>query len=179
VKRLVIASVLLAVLAGCDKGDVQMKNASVNDVGEAMRKHGDEKFIDPGKWQQTVTLVTMDAPGMPKEAQDAMQRAMSTSQVNEVCLSPEDAKSPREDFFTGKDESCKYEHFNWGSGKVDLKLLCNHPNARQQMTLAGTYAPKSYSMTMTMANEGRRPEERMKMTMKVDAKNVGPCSAKG
>jgi len=47
------------------------------------------------------------------------------------------------------------------------------------MTLAGTYAPKSYSMTMTMANEGRRPEERMKMTMKVDAKNVGACSAKG
>ena len=177
-REFVILPAILAVVAGCDKG-VEMKNASVQEVGEAMRKQGDDKFIDPGKWQQTVTLVSIDAPGMPKEARDAMQRAMSTSQVNEVCLSEKDAKSPREDFFTGKDESCRYEHFNWGGGKIDLKLMCNHPNVRQQMTLAGTYEARRYSMTMTMANEGKRPEEQMKMTMKVDAKNVGQCTAKG
>ena len=102
----------------------------------------------------------------------------SKAQTNEVCLSEKDAKSPREDFFTGKDENCRYEHFNWGSGKIDLKLMCNHPNAHQEMTLAGTYEPKSYSMTMTMANQGKTPEEQMKMTMKVDAKNVGQCSVK-
>lgn len=178
-RKIAIVSVMLAVLAGCDRGGVEMKNASVKDVAETMRKEGPEKFIDPGKWQQKVTLVSIDAPGMPKEARDAMQRAMSTAQVNEVCLSEKDARSPREDFFTGKDENCRYEHFNWGSGKIDLKLMCSHPNARQEMALAGTYAPKSYSMTMTMANQGKRPEEQMKMTMKVDAKNVGQCSAKG
>ena len=178
-RKLAIVPVMLAVIAGCDKGGVEMKNASVKEVAETMRKQGDDKFVDPGKWQQTVTLVSIDAPGMPREARDAMQQAMRTAQVNEVCLSKKDAKSPREDFFTGKDENCRYEHFNWGGGKIDLKLMCNHPNARQQMTLAGTYAPRSYSMTMTMANEGKRPEEQMKMVMKVDAKNVGQCSAKG
>ena len=178
-KKAMMLPVVLGLVSACDKGGVEMKNASVEQVGAAMRKQGDGKFVDPGKWQQTVTLVSIDAPGMPKEARDAMQRAMSTSQLNEVCLSPEEAKSPREDFFTGKDESCRYEHFNWGSGKIDLKLMCNHPNARQEMTLAGVYAPKSYSMTMTMANQGKTPEEQMKMTMKVDAKNVGQCTAKG
>ena len=178
-RKLAIVPVMLAVIAGCDKGGVEMKNASVKEVAETMRKQGDDKFVDPGKWQQTVTLVSIDAPGMPREARDAMQQAMRTAQVNEVCLSKKDAKSPREDFFTGKDENCRYEHFNWGGGKIDLKLMCNHPNARQQMTLAGTYAPRSYSMTMTMANEGKRPEEQMKMVMKVDAQNVGQCSAKG
>lgn len=178
-KKAVILPLVLGLVASCDKGGVQMKNASVEQVGAAMRKQRDDKFVDPGKWQQTVTLVSIDAPGMPKEARDAMQRAMSTSQVNEVCLSPEEAKSPRENFFTGKDESCRYEHFNWGSGKIDLKLMCNHPNAKQEMTLAGTYAPTTYSMTMTMTNQGKSPEEQMKMTMKVDAKNVGQCTAKG
>jgi len=178
-KKAVILPILVGLISGCDKGGVEMKNASVEQVRTAMRKQGEDKFVDPGKWQQTVTLVSIDAPGMPKEVRDAMQRAMSTSQVNEVCLSPEEAKSPRENFFTGKDESCRYEHFNWGSGKIDLKLKCNHPNAQQEMTLAGTYAPKSYSMTMTMANQGKSPEEQMKMTMKVDAKNVGQCTAKG
>lgn len=178
-KKAAILPILVGLISGCDKGGVEMKNASVEQVRTAMRKQGEDKFVDPGKWQHTVTLVSIDAPGMPKEARDAMQRAMSTSQVNEVCLSPEEAKSPRENFFTGKDESCRYEHFNWGSGKIDLKLMCNHPNAQQEMTLAGTYAPKSYSMTMTMANQGKSPEEQMKMTMKVDAKNVGQCTAKG
>jgi hypothetical protein len=178
-KRIVILPLVLGLVASCDKGGVEMKNASVQQVGEAMRKQGDDKFIDPGKWQQTVTLVSIDAPGMPKEARDAMQGAMSKSQVNEVCLSPEEARSPREDFFAGKDQNCRYEHFNWGSGKIDLRLMCDHPNARQQMTLAGTYAPKSYSMTMTMANQGKTPQEQMTMTMKVDAKNVGQCTAKG
>ena len=178
-RKLAIVPVMLAVIAGCDKGGVEMKNASVKEVAETMRKQGDDKFVDPGKWQQTVTLVSIDAPGMPREARDAMQQAMRTAQVNEVCLSKKDAKSPREDFFTGTDENCRSEHFNWGGGTIDLKLMCNHPNARQQMTLAGTYAPRSYSMTMTMANEGKRPEEQMKMVMKVDAKNVGQCSAKG
>jgi len=178
-KKAVILTIVLGLVTSCDKGGVEMKNASVEEVRTAMRKQGEDKFVDPGKWQQTVTLLSIDAPGMPKEARDAMQRAMSTSQVNEVCLSPEEAKSPRENFFTGKDESCRYEHFNWGGGKIDLKLMCNHPNAKQEMTLAGTYAPKSYSMTMTMANQGKSPEEQMKMTMKVDAKNVGQCTAKG
>jgi len=177
-RNFAIVPIMLVVLSGCDKGGVEMKNASVNDVAETMRKEGPDQFIDPGKWEQKVTLVAIDAPGMPKEARDAMQQAMSKAQVNEVCLSEKDAKSPREDFFTGKDENCRYEHFNWGSGKIDLKLMCNHPNAHQEMTLTGTYEPKSYSMTMTMANQGKTPEEQMKMTMKVDAQNLGECSAK-
>src|SRR6476661_7904501 len=91
-KKAVILTIVLGLVTSCDKGGVEMKNASVQQVGEAMRKQGDDKFVDPGKWQQTVTLVSIDAPGMPKEARDAMQRAMSTSQVNAVCLSPEEAK---------------------------------------------------------------------------------------
>lgn len=178
-RKIAIVPVMLVALASCGKGGVEMKNASVKDVAATMRKEGPDKFVEPGKWQQTVTLISIDAPGLPKEARDAMQQAMSKSQVNEVCLSAKDARSPRENFFTGKDENCRYEHFNWGSGKIDLKLTCNRPNASQMMALAGTYAPRSYSMTMTMTNEGKTPQEEMKMTMKVDAKNVGQCTAKG
>ena len=102
---------------------------------------------------------------------------MGEAQVHEVCLSPEQAKSPKEDFFAGADKSCRYEHFNWGNGKIDLKLNCKHPNAVQTMVLVGDYQPDSYVMTMTASNEGASPAEQMVMKMKVDAKRIGTCVA--
>jgi len=172
------AMALAALLAACDSGpDVDMKNASVGDVAKEMRKQGEDRFVDPGKWQQTVTLLDIEAPGMPAQAKDAMRKAMGQSQVHEVCLSPEEAKSPREDFFTGKDNNCRYEHFKWGDGKIDLAMVCTHPNATQTMALTGEYEPKSYTMSMTTTNEGRTAMEKMTMRMKVDARRVGECDA--
>lgn len=164
--------------AGCDRG-VELNNASVEEVAASMRKSGaDEKFIDPGKWQQSVSMLSIDAPAMPAEARAAMQQAMSKPQVNEVCLTPEQAKSPREEFFTGKDQNCRYDHFKWGGGKIDLKLNCERSNAQQTMALVGDYRPRSYSMTMTVTNRGSAPAEQLAMKMKVDARHVGPCTAK-
>ena len=168
---------LATLLAGCGRDGVEMENASVEEVAEGVRKEGlGDRFIDPGKWTQTVTLMSIDAPGMPDEARTAMQQAVNQVQVHEVCLTPEEAKSPREDFFTGKDQNCRYDHFNWGNGKIDLKLNCEHPNAKQTMELAGTYEPRAYSMTMTASNQGSGPEEQMVMKMRVDAKHVGECT---
>jgi hypothetical protein len=177
-KKLVLIAACAAV-AACNKGaNVDEKNASVAEVAQKVRESGaDQNFVDPGLWEQTVRLLSVDAPGMPAEARSAMQKAMDQAQVHKVCLTPEEAKSPREDFFTGKAENCRYEHFKWGSGKIDLRLECQHPNTRQMMELAGTYEPRRYSLTMTATNLGKAPEERLVMKMKVDAKNVGPCPA--
>ena len=68
-----------------------------------------------------------------------MHQAMGQAQVHEVCLTQAQAKSPKEDFFTGADQNCRYEHFKWGDGKIDLKLNCKHPNATQTMELTGSY----------------------------------------
>ena len=166
----------VAVLAACDSSrDVEMKNATVGEVAKEMRKQGDDFFVNPGKWEQTVALLEIDAPGMPAEVKSGMREAMSKVQVHNVCLTEAQAKSPREDFFTGADQNCRYEHFNWGDGKIDLKLNCKHPTATQTMVLTGAYEPDSYSMTMTSTSEGRGPMEQMVMKMKVDAKRVGAC----
>ena len=97
----------LATLAACGSGDtVEMENASVGEVAQEMRKADvDQSFVNPGKWKQTATLVEIDAPGMPPRVAEAMKKSMGTSQVHETCLTPEKAKNPREDFFTGADEA--------------------------------------------------------------------------
>jgi len=167
------------VLAACGKGEtVEMENASVGDVAKEMGKHNTKvAFVNPGKWQQTATLVSMEAPGIPPQYAESMKKAVGTNQVHETCLTAEQAKHPKEDFFAGADKSCRYEHFKWGDGKVDMKLNCQHPNASQTMELTGTYEPNSYQMTMSVASKGSGPMESMNMKMTVDAKRVGECQA--
>ena len=178
--RLFFAAPLTLLVACGNEPEVKMENASVGEVAHEMRKQaaGDEGFVNPGKWQQTVTLLEVDAPGMPPEAKQMMQQAMDRSQVHEVCLTPEQAKNPKEDFFTGADQNCRYEHFNWGGGKIDLKLNCKHPQATQTMAMVGSYQPDNYTLTMTATNHGAVPQGEMTMKMKVDAKRVGACDGK-
>jgi hypothetical protein len=173
----------LIALAACDSSpEVKADNAKPSEVAAKMRDAaGKGSFVRPGEWEQTVSLLSIEAPGMPPEAKEYMQRAMNKAQVHKVCLSKEQAENPREDFFTGADQNCTYEHFNWGGGKIDLKLICKHEQATTTMAMAGTYTPDNYVLTMTSTNN--RTEKgleagNMTMTMKVDAKRVGECSQK-
>lgn len=167
-----------AALSACGSSDsVELENASTNDVAKEMAKKADAAFVNPGQWEQTATLVELDAPGIPAQYADAIKKQMGQSQVHRTCLTPEQTKNPKEDFFAGADKNCRYEHFKWGDGKVDMKMLCTHPQATQTMEMAGTYQPDSYQMAMTVASKGSSPMETMNMKMKVDAKRVGECKA--
>lgn len=176
--RLLLCLPLLALAACGNEPEVKMENATADEVAQEIRRQsGKDSFIDPGKWQQTATLLEIDSPGMPPEAKQMMQKAMDQAQVHEVCLTPEQAKSPKEDFFAGADKNCRYEHFNWGDGKIDLKMSCKHPNATQTMAMIGSYSPDAYTMTMTATNVGGGSAGEMTMKMKVDAKRIGDCDA--
>ena len=173
----------LIALAACDSSpEVKADNAKPSEVAAKMRDAaGKGSFVRPGEWEQTVSLLKIEAPGLPPGAKEYMQRAMNKAQVHKVCLSKEQAENPREDFFTGADQNCAYEHFNWGGGKIDLKLICKHEQATTTMAMAGTYTPDNYVLTMTSTNN--RTEKgleagNMTMTMKVDARRVGECSQK-
>ena len=179
-KRTLVAAASALCLAACGSEDkVDMKNASVEDVAKELRKtDASEGFVNPGQWEQTVTLVEINAPGMPPQIAEAMKKQMGTSQVNKSCLTPEQAKRPREDFFTGAEKNCRYDHFKWGDGKVDLKLLCKEEQATRTMELTGNYEPNAYQMAMTARSQGGPPDQSMTMKMQVDAKRVGECSGK-
>jgi predicted small lipoprotein YifL len=178
-KRLALILPLVALAACGSDPEVKADNAKPSEGATKMREAaGKGSFVRPGKWEQTVSLLKMEAPGMPPEARQYMQRAMDKVQVHSVCLSKEQAEKPREDFFTGADKNCTYEHFNWGDGKIDLKLICKHQQATTTMAMAGTYTPDNYVLTMTSTNNAAGAAGDMVMTMKVDAKRVGDCDGK-
>ena len=178
-KRFALALPLMMV-AACDSSpEVKADNAKPSEVAAKMRNAaGKGSFVRPGEWKQTVSLLKIEAPGMPPEAKEYMQKAMDKAQVHNICLSKEQAEKPGEDFFTGADKNCTYEHFNWGDGKIDLKLICKHGQATTTMAMSGTYTPDNYVLTMTSTNNAAGAAGDMTMTMKVDAKRIGDCSQK-
>ena len=168
----------LGFLAACGSGDsISMENASVAEVANEMEKAKTAEFVNPGQWEQTATLVDISAPGIPEQYRDAMKQQMGQSQVHRTCLTPDKVKNPKEEFWAGVDKNCRYEHFKWGGGKIDMKLVCSHQQATQTMAMTGTYEPDSYQMAMDVQSKGSGPMESMTMKMTVDAKRVGECNA--
>jgi hypothetical protein len=115
-------------LAACNKQpQVNEKDASVEEVAQKVRESaGDAAFVRPGLWESKVTIEQFDVPGMPAEMVQRMKTMMAERQEHgfQTCLTAEDVKRPKEDFFAGKNKECRYEHFTMGGGKIDAAMQC-------------------------------------------------------
>jgi hypothetical protein len=171
-------------LAACNQSpQVDERNATAAEVAQKVREAGgDQSLIHAGLWQSKVTIERFEVPGMPAEMVQRMKAMMAERQEHsfETCLTPEDVKRPKEDFFAGKNNNCRYDHFTMGGGKIDAAMRCGGERGESQvMQLAGTYSPESYQMQTAMKMEGgSEPGAGMSMTLRVDARRIGDCSAK-
>jgi len=169
-------------LTACNKGpEVNLKNASANQVSEAVKKSGvmsSDSMVEPGLWESKVTVQEMNIPGMPPQFADKMKQSMAEQRnhASRHCIKPEDVKKPKEDFF-GADKSCKYDHFTMGGGKIDIAMVCRQEDMTQNMNVSGSYTPTSYSIDTAMTGTGGH-EQGMSMKMHVDSNRVGECTGK-
>ena len=185
-KAISLALPLALALAACgNDAEVDARNASVAEVAEQVADAGGTgQFVRPGKWQSRVQIEKFEIPGAPPEAASAMRSMQQRAQVHESCLTPEEAKRPKEDFFAGAGKNCRYDRFTMGNGKIDAVMNCAGEGMAQTMAMQGTYGPDAYQMRMSMnARAGgaggsgaeARPASGMTMTMRVDAKRIGEC----
>ena len=184
------AAVLLAcalssslALTACNREpEVRASNASVEEVASKVASAGGvDSFVRAGKWSSTVTIDEMSAPGMPPQAAAQMKSMMAKSHNVESCLTPEEAKKPKPDFFSGKDNGCRYDNFTMAGGKIDMTMRCSGGHAMGTgtiMHMTGTYAPDAYHMAMENHVETGTKVGTMVMKMHVDAKRIGECDAK-
>lgn len=172
---------LLVALTACgqEEPEIEATNASVEDVARQVREaSADEQFIRPGKWVSQVRFEEMTAPGVPENVAREMNQMLQQSQTFESCLTEEQAKRPREDFFTGSDSQCRYENFTMGDGRIDATMRCSQGDATQVTQMTGSYAPDSYQLQMASTVEGVAGASAgdMSLKMRIDAKRVGECT---
>ena len=170
--RSAVVIACLLPLAACNKGpQINEKNASVEEVANKVQAAaGGQGFVDPGKWDTKVSVLDVDIPGMPAE--------MAAQMNFTSCLTEEDVKRPKEDFFAGSNKDCRYDHFTMSGGKIDAALRCEGKpeGGAMNMTINGTYSRDSYEATMAMDVAGGR-EGGMKIRSHSESHRVGQCSA--
>lgn len=170
-------------LGACNKAPkVDEKNATPAEVAKKMQETGtDQSLVQPGLWQSKVTIEKFEMPGIPPEMAGRMKSMMAQNQAHdfETCLTPEDVQKPKEDFFAGKNNQCRYDHFTMGGGKIDALMHCGKESGSSTMRMAGTYSPDSYQMLMaTEVEASDEGQQAVQMQMRVEARRVGECSAK-
>lgn len=175
----IACALALTACDGAPEAEVSARNASVEQVAEQVRTATKDKmFIRPGKWQSKISIEEVSMPGLPPEMAQQMKAmiAQREQQSPEQCLTEENT---REEFFGGKNDACRYDHFNMSGGKIDAKMRCQANGATQVMAMDGTYSPESYSMRMTTSSEGAPgPAGGMEMKMRVESRRIGECDAK-
>jgi hypothetical protein len=180
-KTVLLLLTAAAALAACNKSPtVKATNATPEEVAKKVQESGaDQSMVRPGLWESKVTIEKFDVPGMPPAMATRMKSMMAENQEHgfQTCLTPEDVKKPKEDFFAGKNNECRYDHFTMGGGKIDAVMHCGKG---QTMQMAGTYSPDSYQMQTSMSATADKDDQAsgMQMQMRVDARRVGECSAK-
>lgn len=179
-KRLTL--MLPALLAAChSQPTVTAQNASAAEVAAKLdAAGGSDAFVNPGHWKMTMTINDMTIPNMPPAMAQKMKGAMANARTFESCLTPEEAKKPKEGFFAGSNNQCRYEHFTMGGGKIDAAMQCNEQMGSRTMKMTGTYGGDAYHMTIASTGSGaaNNPAAGMSMTMTMDAKRTGECTGK-
>lgn len=175
--RAAIALIPLLMLASCgDDATVEKKNASTSEVAQSVADAGMK--LNPGRWELTMQFKKFEVEGMPPEAKAAMSKMLGERRTFASCLTREEAEKPDGKFFGQQGEDCRYDSFTMGGGKIDATMTCKGSGEdagnTAKMTLAGTYGPDTYDMSMDM--NGTAPNgKKMVMQMGLVSKRTGEC----
>jgi Protein of unknown function (DUF3617) len=179
----IAALAVTALLAGCGAGDVELKNASVEDVVKAT---ANAQALTPGQWSTTTEIVSVDMPGMPEKEKSTMMAAMSKAMIGkknvaESCVTPEQAKKPNAAMFAGADSgNCTFESFSMANGRMDAVMKCAAPGrpGEMKMTMGGKYGGDTYELASEINMSGMTGAPgNGAMTIKANnsGKRVGEC----
>ena len=163
-------------LAACgQEPSVKAENESIESVARKV----DEADIRlrPGQWESTMTLESMDMPGMPPEARKMMESQKGTAHTFSHCLTPEQAAAPNAGFFQKDASGCTYDHFTMAGGRIDAAMTCPPGSGMGKMRMQGTYGPEAYALAVQ--SEGQmQPGQAMNVSMKVASRRTGECTGK-
>ncbi len=161
-------------LSACNrKPGIDAKNESAESV--AKKLVASDLKPRPGRWESAMKIEKMEMPGMPPQAQAAMQEALGVTKTFASCLTPEQVNRPNAGFFGSQGSGCTYQHFTMAGGTIDAEMTCDRAPTQMHMTMQGTYSNDNYSIRVN--NQGAiAPGKTMSTTMAIDSRRVGDCN---
>lgn len=124
--------------------------------------------VQPGKWQNTITIVDIQMPGGPPGIAAAMKGKPT---VVTSCITPEQAKAgPRAAM--RPESGCRFTKYQAAGGRIATEMMCTRPGGSMKVVSSGTYSPTGYTMTGRATATGAMA---MTMTSRTVGKRLGGC----
>lgn len=168
---LLLAGTALA-LAGCKKAEVDERNVDPGTVASKVAAAAPSP--QPGRWESTLKIESMDMPGMPPEAKAMMLKSMGEGRKFATCLTPEEAARPGAEFFNRGRPGCVYDNFTMSDGRVEGTMTCKQEGMTMKIAMSGQYAPDSYEVH-TDSHVSGAGGQAMAQKMTMTAHRVGDC----
>lgn len=169
---MLLSALAALVLGACDSG-VDARNESPAAVAEKVAASG--MTPRPGRWQANFKVDSIDMPGLPAQAKEAMNKSMASAQNYFTCLTPEQAAKPDARFFQKAAQGCTYEKFTMAGGKIDAVMICQPGRGPTRMTMSGTYGADIYDLKINGSGEMAKGMP-MNISMAVTSRRVGECN---
>ena len=127
-----------------------------------------------GRWETKLALTSLEVPGMPANAKDAMTQQMSKASTVISCLTPEQAARNDSKFFGPRNGNCDYQNVSVANGKVQGKMTCTQNGMKQTVDMRGTYGADAYDMALD--TKGDMGGQTITMAMRVTGTRTGECT---
>lgn len=175
-KRIIMAAVATALMAGCSGGNADADGNGEVSMKEAAKKAEAEGLKpEAGQYKAVITMTGMEIPGMPA---DMAGHGAGMTTTTEYCLTQEEVDKGFEEMMKrGQNGECAYESFNLADGKMDAVMVCKTPEGEARMTMNGTVTPTSSDFIASMAMQVPEMGEG-KMTFTAKHERIGDCPAK-
>ncbi|WP_176484589.1 DUF3617 domain-containing protein [Sphingomonas spermidinifaciens] len=184
-----LALIALVSLAGCGgestresaarTGEIDVSNASVEEVAAQTKAAGAQMRFDPGQWRTTIEVIEAEVPGLPPQMAEVMKKQMLQKSTVSSCMTPEQAANPNEDLFAGKSGNCRFDRFTMKDGKVDAAMTCAGDGSgagAAKILMTGTFDKTRFEMENRIEATGAGARQAMKMRSRVTGERTGDCA---
>jgi hypothetical protein len=137
---------------------------------------GQPSTLQPGNWEMTTKITSVELPGVAGPAAQQMQRAMANrTDTQTVCITPQQAANPMGGMMSGQgQEGCQISDQTFAGGVMRASATCPGPGGGQmRMSWEGTYT--ATTMQANLRTETTGGPQNMRMAATMNSRRTGDC----
>jgi len=173
----IAAALALAGCGGGEGGDANEAagnaggNAGAGAGGGEAGSGGGSASLQPGQWEITTNVTSMNVPGMPA----GMAPPMPPPTTVRACLTAAQAAQPGAGFLSGSGEAqgCTYESNSIGGGRIQAVVQCNQAGTTMRSTMSGQFTATSYEVNQQVETSAQG--QNMQIESRTTGRRVGDC----
>jgi hypothetical protein len=142
--------------------------------------------IQPGEWEMTSVMTSLEAPGAPPAVAQQMRGQLNQPQIRRQCITPAEAANPTRNLMNAgaPGQGCRFGDSVFAGGVIRIALTCQQPGgaASMRMAVEGGFSATEMNMALRMSMTGPRSgsgPQSFNMAGRMTGRRIGECPARG